>query len=537
MLTRTIALPLLSALAIGVTASAQTPPAATPSTVEPSIAFAGSGTAVALRSNGDVLTWGDNASCLLGRATTVSNGADHRPTVVMHNAKKIATGGTSVAVLTADGKVYSWGPTVAPMGSGYYPCDGPAAVPSLSGKVIAHVGFGIGFVVAVTDTGDLYCAGDNNGCPATQTRNPDSSFRISGPDPVKTFTRLALPALDGNVLNIRVGGYHTLVLTRDRKLYAFGRARAGQLGDSRFTAGGALVAFTPEPVLTNVVSFAAGLLHSVAVKGDGTVWTWGHNEQDSELCDGATTNRRVPTQLAAPGQVVQVAAHEASTFLRTKDGAVYACGSNQGGRLGLERPPVGFGASNPWLPVRSPRQIPAPAAKSSVLALGAGYGAFSPDGCTVHIAGEGSSGGVRGATEPSSSKFMLRADLSLCAPRSTTPMPDIAAGAIKSVPRASAGVDCWMPKIETGPKDPRLEPIRQAMLTVERVVKENQAFMSQMPERVRMGNRDQHRQRRDATGTPRRIRANGSQDRPLIGRRRRATSCASATRTRSASSR
>lgn len=49
-----------------------------------------------------------------------------------------------------------------------------------------------------------------------------------------------------------------------------------------------------------------------------------------------------------------------------------------------------------------------------------------------------------------------------------------------------SGVDCWMPKIEVDRKDPRLEPFRQAMLTVERVVRANQVFMSEMPESVRM---------------------------------------------------
>lgn len=394
MLMRTIVPALVAAVTIGATANAQTPPAAAPVAGEPNIAFVGAGTAVALRNNGDVLTWGYNQSCLLGRATTIKQAPDPTPTVVMHNAKAIATGRNTVVVLTADGRVYSWRPTTLPMPSGYYPCDGPALVPSLAGKVVTHVGLGGDFAVAVTDSGDLYCFGQGSGCPATNAE--------------KAFTRLSIPALDGHALDIRVGLSHTLVLTRDRTLYAFGQARWGQLGDSRFTQGGAGSGVSADPVLTNVASFAAGTWHSVAVKDDGMVWTWGHNEEKSELCDGTTTNRRVPTQLTAlPGQVVQVAASGATTLIRTKEGALYACGSNQNGRLGLERPPVGFGASNAWLPVRSPRQVPAPVAQSSaraVLTMGEGVVGFSPDGCSVHIAGEGTYG-VRGATEPASPKL------------------------------------------------------------------------------------------------------------------------------------
>jgi hypothetical protein len=48
------------------------------------------------------------------------------------------------------------------------------------------------------------------------------------------------------------------------------------------------------------------------------------------------------------------------------------------------------------------------------------------------------------------------------------------------------GIDCWMPRWDIGMNNPRWAPMRPALDTVERVVKANQAFMSQMPERVRM---------------------------------------------------
>lgn len=48
------------------------------------------------------------------------------------------------------------------------------------------------------------------------------------------------------------------------------------------------------------------------------------------------------------------------------------------------------------------------------------------------------------------------------------------------------GIDCWMPRWDIGMNNPCWAPMRPALDTVERVVKANQAFMSQMPERVRM---------------------------------------------------
>jgi alpha-tubulin suppressor-like RCC1 family protein len=482
MWTRTIALTALAMVAIVASANAQTPPAAAPAAVEPSIAFGSSWRssasthALALRSNGDVLTWGKDEDCRLGRNTnTRTTGiAAHIPTVVMHNAKAIAAAENMSLVLTNDGKVYSWSGGV-PMGSGYHRCDGPAPVPSLAGKVVVGIGLGDDFGVAVTDTGDLYCFGESNGCPAKGAE--------------KAFARLSIPGLDGNVLDIRVGGFHTLVRTRDHKLYAFGRSRWGQLGDASFTQGGAVSGITAAPVLTNVASFAAGQDHSVAVKDDGTVWTWGSNGA-SELCDGTTTARRVPTELPAlAGQAVQVSAGFRGTFIKTKAGALYACGDNQKGAFGLDPQQRGTSYAVP-----QPTQVPVPVIKSSVLAVTSTYGAFSPDGCAVYIAGFVDSGprdndGIRGATAPSSARFGLRAGLSLCAPRSAVPMPDVDSGALHPPgPAGPAGVECWGPKSEIngGWKDPKLAPIQQAMITAERLAKENVPFSSQVPERVRV---------------------------------------------------
>ena len=48
--------------------------------------------------------------------------------------------------------------------------------------------------------------------------------------------------------------------------------------------------FTTAPMIS------AGGSHIVALKSDGTVWAWGHNEQ-GQLGDGTTTNRSTPVQV------------------------------------------------------------------------------------------------------------------------------------------------------------------------------------------------------------------------------------------------
>lgn len=484
MLTRTLAATLLAA-ATGAVATAQPSPPGAPVAVEPAVAFVNTAAAVALRTNGDVVTWGVGQNeCYLGRATSSFAAADHTPTVVMHHGKEIAANRDSVAVLTVDGRAYVWGSGPIPKPAGYRPCDGPVPVPSLEGVVVTHIRLGRDFAVAISDDGEVYCAGNPAACPAKLARNPDSSYRGGSPDPVSTFTRLNLPGVSGRALDVRAGAGHTLVLTRDHELYAFGSARLGELGDARFTQTGALIGFTPEPVLTDVVSFAAGRSFSVAAKGDGTVWSWGHNDQHSALCDGTTVDRRVPTQVTpVGGQVVQVAAFEGSTLMRTKDGTLYGCGNDSLGQLGLAT----GNESVRWTPIARPTRVPVPAVRSSVVAIGERYAAVSHDGCAVQIAGVEPAGrGVRGAKGSGAPSFAAREGLSLCAAATAAPLPDIAGAALRPAPVLAKGIDCWMPRWEVGLKNPKVAPLLPALAKVEQIVRANQAFMSQMPERLRM---------------------------------------------------
>jgi len=56
-----------------------------------------------------------------------------------------------------------------------------------------------------------------------------------------------------------------------------------------------------------VVKIAAGGLYSLAVKSDGTVWAWGHNNY-GQLGDGTATDRSTPVQVAALTDIDGIAA-------------------------------------------------------------------------------------------------------------------------------------------------------------------------------------------------------------------------------------
>ena len=405
--------------------------------------------AVALRTNGEVITWGNNVGCQLGRRAGNRN---VEPGLVLRNGVQVVAASEHSLALTRDGHVYGWGVNgdgQLGVGNEFDQCEGPALIESLEGKGIIQIATGQDFSVALSRTGELFCTGatDMSQCPAVKGI------------PNLVFRPVTVPAGVGQVVAIKAGAYHALALTKDGRLFAFGRGRDGQLGNGRIVNGAGLV-----EGLTNVVSFAGGIWHSAAVTADGVVWLWGSNGK-SQLCDGTTTNQPAPQRVSIPGgaKVVRVTAGGFGTLMQTTDGAVYACGDNQFGGLG----------AGPTIVVNTLTKITTPAVTTGVLVAGGNYGAVSVDACTVRLTGDGGEG-VVAPTGYGSRTFVPRATLTLCGPRATTAMADV----VNPAPRGGAA-GCWAPTVnQDAAASPRFPGLRQAMVAAENVVKKNAAFLA-----------------------------------------------------------
>ncbi len=129
---------------------------------------------------------------------------------------------------------------------------------------------------------------------------------------------------------VAAGSQHTLALTTDGTVWAWGYNSNGQLGDgttTQRTIPGLI------PGLTNVIAIAAGDSHSVALKSDGTVWCWGNNGQ-GRLGDGTTVTRKTPVQVSGLSGIAEIAAGSNYTVALKNDGTVWAWGANGQGQLG-----------------------------------------------------------------------------------------------------------------------------------------------------------------------------------------------------------
>ncbi|WP_147446540.1 Ig-like domain-containing protein [Corallococcus sp. CA047B] len=137
-------------------------------------------------------------------------------------------------------------------------------------------------------------------------------------------------APSGRVIRIAGSYYSTMALKQDGTVWTWGRNNFGNLGD-----GTTVNRDTPVQVqgLTGVTAIAPGDTHMLALKQDGSVWAWGDNGA-YELGDGTTVPR--PTAGPVPGltDVVAIASGGYHSLALKQDGTVWAWGWNIDGSLG-----------------------------------------------------------------------------------------------------------------------------------------------------------------------------------------------------------
>jgi alpha-tubulin suppressor-like RCC1 family protein len=135
------------------------------------------------------------------------------------------------------------------------------------------------------------------------------------------------------------GGSHTIALKSDSTVWTWGWNVLGQLGDGTTTGR-----FTPVQVsgLTGVTAIAGGAYHTIALKNDGTVWVWGGNffgqlgVSKSEICAGQSGQycSSTPVQVSGLTGVTAIAGGGSHTIALKSDSTVWAWGSNSFGQLG-----------------------------------------------------------------------------------------------------------------------------------------------------------------------------------------------------------
>ncbi|WP_422614003.1 RCC1 domain-containing protein, partial [Bifidobacterium indicum] len=255
---------------------------------------AGSSHSVAVGSDGNLYTWGDNSYGQLGRDTGTTPadrpGRVTPPTGITFT--QTSAGQYYSMAVGSDGNLYTWGRNEnGQLGrdTGTTPADRPGRVTPPTGITFTQTSAGSSHSVAVGSDGNLYTWGNNgNGQLGrdTGTTPADRPGRVTPPTGI-TFTQAS------------AGGWHSMAIGSNGNLYTWGYNGYGQLGRDG-TLG------TPGPVLTDAdVTFTqtnAGYWHSMAVGSDGNLYTWGSGSNGKLGRDTSSTPANRPGRVVFPSR-------------------------------------------------------------------------------------------------------------------------------------------------------------------------------------------------------------------------------------------
>jgi uncharacterized repeat protein (TIGR02543 family) len=211
---------------------------------------AGIGHSLAVTTTGQVYAWGSNLYGQLGDGTTANKST---PTLISFNGlnnlndgetmRDVVAGGEYSHAVTTNGRVYSWGSNNrGQLGDGtsgtsqnqniankstptLISFDGPNGLND--GETIKNVDIGALHSVAVTTTGRAFGWGANS----FNQLGDGTTVNKSSP------TLISFTGLEGGetIRNVYLGNGHSLVVTTNNRLYAWGLNNSGQLGDGTST--------------------------------------------------------------------------------------------------------------------------------------------------------------------------------------------------------------------------------------------------------------------------------------------------------------
>ena len=128
------------------------------------------------------------------------------------------------------------------------------------------------------------------------------------------------------------GARHTITLSNDGTLHSFGYNEQGQLGLGHNNFSVSLP--TPIPNLPNINMVSCGDYFTVCVDVEGFIWSFGENHC-GQLGTGKTTNFNVPQKLQNIPPVLSVSCGSDHTLIITNDSNLWSCGCNRYGQLCL----------------------------------------------------------------------------------------------------------------------------------------------------------------------------------------------------------
>jgi hypothetical protein len=255
---------------------------------------AGGDHSLAIKADGTLWVWGQNAWGQLGIGSSVPSSFVPVQVSTISNVVAAAGGMFHSIALKSDGSVWAWGHNSwGQLGDGTNNfANVPVQVSGLSN--VLSIAAGGDHNLAIKTDGTVWAWGHN------------LYGQLGNGSALHSYVPIQVPGF-GDVARLAPGVLHTLALKTDGTVWAWGSNMHGQLGTGNNMDSRVPIAVSG---LTNVLSVVSGYAHNMALKADGTVWSWGAN-YDGQLCNGTTIHNNLPG--AAPSMDGALALFTGST--------------------------------------------------------------------------------------------------------------------------------------------------------------------------------------------------------------------------------
>lgn len=304
---------------------------------------AGEAHSLAVCSDGTVAAWGSNLNGQLGNGTTTSSTAPVAVTLSgVLNGKKViavAAGAQHSLALCNDGTLAAWGDgSFGQIGdNGVLDRTSPvlvSTVGALNGKRVIAISAGAKHNAALCSDGTVVCWGDNTNGELGNGNNTQSLVPVA----VSTSGVLA----GHTVKAIACGQNHTLAMRADGTLASWGSNSNQQLGNLSGVSSNVPNAVVTTTALLGkkVASISAGGNQNLVLCTDGSLAAWGEDDHGQIGTFGTSPNFGTPQSVVQNGTlasktITKVGFGAKHAFVVCSDGSMAAWGLNNSGQLGV----------------------------------------------------------------------------------------------------------------------------------------------------------------------------------------------------------
>jgi len=288
---------------------------------------AGGSHSMAVSDNGTLWGWGQNSDGQLGIGNTTSTTSSPVQIGTLNNWSKVFAAFRYTMSIKTNGTLWSWGFN----GFGQLG-DGTATAkssPVQIGTLVdwSTISVGNNHALALKTDGTIWSWGFNGNGELGQ----NIATSINRSSPVQIGTR-------NDWTWIGAGSNHSMAVRSDGTLWTWGASVRGEGGRNTTTGVSSPVQIG---TLTNWSKVQGGGYFTLAVKTDGTLWGWGNNNYGQLAQNNSTTNRSSPVQIGTLTNWSDVFPGEdggsvvfGSALARKTDGTLWSWGLNSNGQNG-----------------------------------------------------------------------------------------------------------------------------------------------------------------------------------------------------------